>query len=145
MHFNTPSPVPIAENAQFPIPYFVSDIPAGFPSPAEDYESSPLDLHKYLVKHPSSTFFIKVRGDSMQGAGIFSGDLLIVDKALNPQDGKIIVAILQGEFTVKRIRFRGDKIFLIAENPLYAPIEIQEDSEFQVWGIVTYVIHPCTH
>ncbi len=135
---------PIEHVAPSFLPFFEADIPAGFPSPAEDYIEQQLDLHQHLVKHPAATFFVKVSGDSMQGAGIFSGDLLIVDRSLPPLNGKIVVAILNGEFTVKRLRIHGKKIWLLAENPTYPPISVGEENEFQVWGVVTYVIHQCS-
>lgn len=126
-------------------PYFEANVPAGFPSPADDYLEQQLDLHKHLVKNPAATFFIKVSGDSMKGARIFSGDLLIVDRSLPPLNGKIVIAILNGEFTVKRLRVHGKKVWLLAENPAYPPIEVGEENEFQVWGVVAYVIHQCTY
>lgn len=122
-------------------PTYVSPISAGFPSPADDYVEKNLDLNELMVNHPSATFYVRVEGDSMKDAGIQSGDLLVVDRAVEASDGKIVVAILQGEFTVKRISIRGKQITLLPENPLYSPIEVTEDSDFQVWGVVTYVIH----
>lgn len=122
-------------------PTYTSTISAGFPSPAEDYVEKNLDLNELVIKHPSATFFVKVEGDSMKDAGIQSGDLLVVDRSVEAADGKIVVVILNGEFTVKRIWIRGKHIRLIPENPLYSPIEVTEDSDFQVWGVVTYVIH----
>ncbi len=124
-------------------PLFVSAISAGFASPIEDAVDQSLDLNALLVKHPAATFFVRVQGNSMEGAGIQSGDILIVDRATSATDGKIIVAILGGEFTVKRLRKRRGKISLVAENPAYSPIEIKAESDFQVWGVVTYVIHAC--
>ena len=114
---------------------------AGFPSPADDYLDGPLDLNAYLIQHPTATFFVRVRGDSMTGAGIHDGDLLIVDRALEPTVGKVVVAVLNGEFTVKRVMRRGDKLYLVGGNPDFAPIEIQDGSEFQVWGVVAYCLH----
>jgi DNA polymerase V len=137
-------PIPLHKRSDVSLPYFLSELSAGFPSPADDYAESTLDLNHHLIKHPAATFFVKVRGNSMEGAGIFSGDLLIVDRSLTPQEGSIIVALFRGEFTVKRLRFREKKIILVAEHPEFSPIEIDEESDFQVWGIVTYVIHPCT-
>ena len=115
-------------------------LPAGFPSQADDHLERPLDLHELLVKHPAATFFVRVEGDSMVDAGIGSGDLLVVDRALPPQDGRIIVALIDGEFTVKRLKREKEKIWLLPENPAYKPIRVDEASDFQVWGIVTYVI-----
>ncbi len=121
--------------------FYESGLPAGFPSPADDYLERQLDLHELLVEHPEATFFVRIEGDSMIGAGMHSGDILVVDRSLTASDGKIIVALLGGEFTVKRLQKRGQKICLAAENPRYRPLEVTEDSDFQVWGVVTYVIH----
>lgn len=122
-------------------PLFCSRIPAGFPSPADDYIENSLDLNEYLVKHPAATFFVRVTGDSMTGAGINSGDILIVDRALTPVSGAVVVAALNGEFTVKRLVTAGGGISLLPENPAYKPVEITNGTEFEVWGVVTYVIH----
>jgi len=126
------------------LPLFSTPVKAGFPSPADDHIEQKLDLNNYLIKHPAATFFVRVEGSSMKNAGISPGDILIVDRALPPEDGKIIIAILDGEFTVKRIRVRNKKLFLIPENPRYSPVEVTEEMDFQVWGIVTYTIHACT-
>jgi DNA polymerase V len=123
------------------VPFFDMGIPAGFPSPATDHKEHTLDLHELLVEHPTATFFVRVKGDSMKGAHICDGDLLVVDRALTPASGKIIVAFLDGEFTVKRLVHENERWTLVAENPRYAPIQIEEGHDFQVWGIVTYVIH----
>lgn len=125
--------------AEFPL--FVVRVPAGFPSPADDYIENTLDLNDFLIEHPAATFFVRVAGDSMTGAGINSGDILIVDRALTPRSGSIVVAILNGEFTVKRLSCVNGKIFLLPENPAYDPIEITEGSGFEVWGVVAHVIH----
>jgi len=123
------------------IPLFDVKISAGFPSPAEDYVENKLDLNEYLIKHPSATFFIRVSGDSMINAGIFSGDLLIVDRSLEPTNNKIVIAVVEGEFTVKRIKKVKGKLFLAAENPSFKPMEITSDINCEVWGVVTTVIH----
>lgn len=123
------------------IPFFESGVSAGFPSPADDYLQRPLDLHELLVSHPAATFFVRVEGDSMLGAGMHSGDLLVVDRALTAHSGKVIVALLNGEFTVKRLVVDNKKVYLAAENPRYRTLEVTEESDFQVWGVVTYVIH----
>lgn len=120
---------------------YLSSIKAGFPSPADDYLEKPLDLNEYLIEHPAATFFVRVKGDSMAGAGIFSGDILIVDRSIEATTDKIIVAILNGEFAVKRLKKMNQQIFLISENPHYTPIEIKEEMEFEVWGVVIHVIH----
>ena len=124
-----------------PLPLYLSRIKAGFPSPAEDYLDKKLDLNEHLIKHPASTFFVKVKGDSMIGAGINNGDILIVDRSLEPKDKRIIVSVVNGDFTVKRISKSKDKLFLLAENPKYSPIEIKDGMDFEVWGVVVHVIH----
>jgi DNA polymerase V len=124
-----------------PVPFFDTGVPAGFPSPATDHEEHTLDLHELLVEHPTATFFVRVKGDSMNGAHICSGDLLVVDRAVSPTSGKIVVALLDGEFTVKRLLRQNETWVLAAENPKYPSIKINEGHEFQVWGVVTYVIH----
>jgi len=123
-------------------PLFMVPVTAGFPSPAEDYIEGKLDLNRHLIKHPAATFFVRVTGDSMINAGIHSGDILIVDRAIEPVDKKVVIAIIDGELTVKRIRILKDCISLIPENDHYRPIQIKEDMEFQIWGVVTSVIHP---
>jgi DNA polymerase V len=124
-------------------PLFVSTVKAGFPSPADDFLEEHLDLNKYLVPHPEATFFVRVSGDSMLNAGIFPGDILIVDKSLDPFQNQIVVAVIDGEFTVKRFRKEGSKIFLVPENSKYKPIEIRSGDDFTVWGVVTHNIHVC--
>lgn len=124
------------------IPLFEATISAGFPSAADHGIQEYLDLNRHLVKHPAATFFVKVEGDSMILAGIHSGDTLIVDKALEAKSGNVIVAIYNGEFTVKRLLKKDDRLFLIPENPRYPQLEIKEESEFCIWGVVTYVLHP---
>ena len=114
---------------------------AGFPSAADDYLDRNIDLNEHLIKHPAATFFVKVKGDSMIGAGIYSGDMLIVDRSQESKNNSVVVAILNGEFTVKRLRKQEGKIFLIAENPNYKPIEIIPGMDFEVWGVVLHAIH----
>jgi DNA polymerase V len=115
---------------------------AGFPSPADDYIECKLDLNTHLIQHPSATFFVKAAGDSMKNAGIDSGDMLIVDRSLEATHGKIVIAAINGELTVKRLSHQQGKIQLLAENPDYEPILITDDLELVIWGVVTYVIHP---
>lgn len=122
------------------LPLWDSLIPAGFPCSTENYSEN-LDLNEFLIKHPASTFFIRVIGNSMINAGINSGDILIVDRALSPSNNKIVVARLNNEFTVKRILLKQNKLFLVADNENYPPINITEDMDFEIWGIVTTVIH----
>lgn len=126
------------------LPLFSNKVRAGFPSPAEDHLEQKLDLNQFLIKHPAATFFVRVEGDSMKNGGISHGDLLIVDRAITPQNGQIIVAVLNGEFTLKRIKKEGNRLFLKPENPFFPLIEVTEEMDFQVWGVVTYTIHSCT-
>jgi DNA polymerase V len=122
-------------------PLLEAKVPAGFPSPAADYEEDKLDLNKHLIKNPAATFFVRVTGDSMEGAGINHGDLLVVDRSIEPRDKSIVIAVINGELTVKRIRIKNKKITLEPENENYSVQEIAEDTEFEVWGVVTNVIH----
>lgn len=123
------------------IEFYAEQIPAGFPSPAEDFLEKRLDLNDYLIKNKSSTFLVKVHGDSMQNAGILDGDILVVDRSIEPRNGKIILGIINGEFTVKRLSISKNKTFLIPENDKFNPIEINDEVDFQVWGVVTFAIH----
>ena len=122
-------------------PIFMAKVPAGFPSPAADYEEDKLDLNKHLIKNPAATFFVRVAGDSMLKAGIHDGDLLVVDRSIEPKDKNVVIAVVNGELTVKRIRIRKNKLTLEAENENYQNQEIGEEMEFEVWGVVTNVIH----
>ncbi len=122
-------------------PLFADAVSAGFPSPAEDYIDKKLDLNQYLIKRPSSTFFIRVSGQSMVGIGIHDGDLLIVDRSATVEDNKIVIGVVDGDFTVKRIRKKGQKVFLQPENPSYKEIEIAPGMDFSIWGVVMYVVH----
>ena len=126
---------------RLPLPVFIARVPAGFPSPAEDYIERSLDLNEYLVRHPAATFFVRVTGDSMTGAGINSGDILIVDRSVRAVNGSIIVAILNGGFTVKRFSSGGGAVRLYPENPAYEPIDVAPGEDFEVWGVVVHVIH----
>ena len=132
-------PDPVAPTA--PLVLYASRVPAGFPSPADDYIDQRLDLNDHLIEHPAASFFVRVSGDSMIGAGIHDGDLLIVDRALKPLDGRVVIAALGGELTVKRLVFRNETPWLIPENPDYAPLEIREGLDCVIWGVVTRVIH----
>lgn len=123
------------------LPLFASQISAGFPSPADDYVEKKLDLNELLIRNKDATFFLKVAGDSMLGAGIHNGDMIIVDRSLSAQHKQIVVAVLDGDIVVKRLLQVNDKVSLAAENPDYQPIEITPDADFQVWGVVTCVIH----
>lgn len=122
-------------------PLFFADVPAGFPSPAADYQQTSLDLNKYLVKNPPATFFVRAAGNSMTGVGIHSGDILVVDKSLEPRDKNVVIAVVNGEFTVKTIRIKPNKIILQAENDSYDTQLVTPDMQFEVWGVVTSVLH----
>ena len=115
-------------------------ISAGFPSPADDFKEIRISLDKELVKNQESTFYARVSGDSMVGAGLDDGDLVVIDRALSPENGKIAVCFIDGEFTVKRIKKEKDKLYLIPENKKYIRIEIKEENELIIWGVVEYVI-----
>jgi DNA polymerase V len=128
-------------STSLPLPLVSAHVQAGFPSPAEDHIDGKLDLNQHLIAHPAASFFVRVSGDSMRDAGIFSGDILVVDRSLTASDKSIVVAILNGEFTVKRLKMQGKKISLVPENPHYPIVEITAETDFQVWGVVTYVIH----
>jgi DNA polymerase V len=123
------------------LPQVTSRISAGFPSPADDYIDKKLDLNEFLVRHPASTFFVRVIGDSMINAGMNSGDLIVVDRSIEASSGRIVLAVVNGEFTVKRFVIRKTKPFLVPENDKYKEIEINENTQFEVWGVVTSVIH----
>lgn len=123
------------------LPLFGHKIMAGFPSPADDYVEDRIDLNQHLIRHKEATFFLRVKGESMLGAGIHDGDLLIVDRALDPTDGKIVIAVLDGELTVKRLERRKGIIRLVPENPAFPAIEVKSEQDLVIWGVVTHVIH----
>jgi DNA polymerase V len=116
-------------------------VPAGFPSPAADHTRKTLDLNEHLIRNREATFIFRVKGDSMIGIGIYDGDELIVDRSIDPKHGNIVLAVLNNEFTVKRLHRRGGVIKLIAENPIYPPIVVSEGEELVIWGVVTRNLH----
>lgn len=121
--------------------YADGGIRAGFPSPAQDYITETIDLNKDLIRHPASTFYGRVVGDSMSGEGITDGDILVIDKSIEPENGDLAVCCLDGEFTLKRIRIdRTKRVMLVPSNPAYKPIEVTPENEFVVWGVVLYTI-----
>lgn len=124
-----------------PLPLFSHTIRAGFPSPADDYVQDSIDLNAHLIRHKAATFLLRVRGDSMVGAGIHDGDLLVVDRSLEPAHDRVVIAVLEGELTVKRLWRRDGCLRLLAENPAYAPLEVGPNQELVIWGVVTNVIH----
>ncbi|MBS0290211.1 MAG: translesion error-prone DNA polymerase V autoproteolytic subunit [Proteobacteria bacterium] len=124
------------------LPLFSTKVAAGFPSPADDHFEAQLDLNEYVIKNPASTFYVRVEGNSMLGAGIHPSDLLVVDLSLEPRDGNVVIAIVNGEFTVKRLQItKNNVVSLHPENDMYPVITIKEDMEFRIWGVVTNVIH----
>jgi DNA polymerase V len=122
------------------LPMLPFEISAGFPSPALDFVDISIDLNKHLIDHPSATYYGRVQGESMRDAGINDGDLIIIDKSIEPINGKIAVCYLDGEFTLKRILIKTDGLWLIPENEQYKPIKIEENNNLVIWGIVTYII-----
>jgi len=132
---------PPQEALKSPLPLADMTVPAGFPSPAGDYIEKTLDLNELMVQHPAATFFVRASGDSMIDAGIQTGDILVVDRSIEPTGGKIVVAVVNSEFTVKRLLKQGERVLLRAENPEFPDISIDPDSDFEVWGVVMYVIH----
>jgi DNA polymerase V len=124
------------------IPYFETGLKAGFPSPAEDYTELKIDLNRELIRNPDATFYARVKGKSMLDAGLADGDILVIDRSLEPVNGKIAVCYLDGGFTVKRIKIEHDSCWLVPENPDFKPILVTKDNDFIIWGIVTYVIKP---
>jgi len=132
---------PRVKRPQLLIPLACECVSAGFPSPADDYMDIGIDLNEQLIQHPTSTFLLRVRGNSMTGAGIYNDDLLVVDRHLNPRPGQIVVAVLDGAFTLKRLTFKGERLYLEAEHPNYPPIDVQKYNDVQVWGVAVYSIH----
>lgn len=122
-------------------PLFLTRIPAGFASPADDFVDKALDLNELCVQHPAATFFVRVEGDSMTGASISDGDILVVDRSVEPADGRVVIAALDGELTVKRVRLQDGRLLLAAENDTYPPIPVGEEQDLVIWGVVTHVIH----
>ena len=123
------------------IPMFLDKISPGFPSPATDYMENKLDLNEHLIKHPAATFIVKASGFSMIDAGIHSGDLLIIDRSITPQNNNIVVASIFGDLTVKKLKKKKNTLFLISASDHYPSIEVKEEMECFVWGVVTFIIH----
>ena len=133
-----------ATESELELEYADGGIQAGFPSPAQDYAGETIDLNRDLIEHPASTFYGRVVGDSMREEGINEGDILVIDKSIEPEDGDLAVCCLDGDFTLKRIKFdRGSqRLYLMPSNHNYQPIEVTADNEFMVWGVVLYTIKP---
>ena len=125
------------------IPLTSSTVNAGFPSPAQDYIECQLDISKKIIKNPSSTFLVRAKGNSMIEKGIQDGDILVVDKSLEAKNNSVVIAYIDGEFTVKRFVKKKDKVILYPANDEYKPIEVTSENDFLVWGVVTYVLHSC--
>ena len=123
------------------LPLFLSRVAAGFPSPAEDYLEGRLDLNKHLIRRPAATFLVRVTGDSMIGDGIHEGDLLVVDRSMKACSGKVVVAVVDGDLLVKRLLEVDGRPTLVSSNPDFPPIKFSGDSQLEIWGIVTHVIH----
>lgn len=136
----TQQPIPCAGRTLRHLLLYASRVPAGFPSPAEDYLDRPLDFNELLIVHPAATFAVRVTGESMTGIGIFPGDIAVVDRALTAQSGSIILAVLDGAFTIKILRRTAGRVSLESANPAYPPVEITEESQFEVWGVVRHAI-----
>ncbi len=128
------------------LPFYGDTVSAGFPSPATDHEEQAIDLNKELIPHPSSTFLVRASGHSMVGAGIFDGDLLVVDRSVTARDGHVVIAVVYGELTVKRLRVRntnsaqGKQLILAAENPDYPDIYVSETEDSFIWGVVRHAV-----
>ena len=133
---------PSAAGTPVPLPLFLCQVPAGFPAPADDYLEGALDLNEKCVRNPAATFFVICEGDSMIGAGVHSGDLLVVDRSLTPVPNSVVIACLRGELTVKRYCVREGRAWLVPDNPQYKAIPIGEADELVIWGVVTYSVHP---
>lgn len=129
------------ESKGYQLPMYSNKVSAGFPLPADDHIEAQLDLNTHLIKNPSSTFLVRVAGESMRDAGIFPNDILVVDRSIKPKEGKVVVVALDGELTVKRLQKQAGQLFLMPENPEYKPIAVGELQELNVWGVVTNVIH----
>lgn len=123
------------------LPLFACRIAAGFPSPADDHLEATIDLNRQYVEHPAATFFVRVQGESMIGAGIHNGDMLVVDRSREAKPGSIVIAVVNGELTVKRLAFEADCVWLLPENPAFQPVRIGEGMELHIWGVVAHVIH----
>ena len=130
----------IADSPGLEIP-LTDAVSAGFPSPAQDYHEGTIDLNRELVAHPRTTFCVRVRGQSMRDADLHDGDVLIVDRSIEATEGCIAVCLLDGEFLVKYVHRRGGRVLLVPANPLFKPLEVAPESVFEVWGVVTYIVH----
>jgi len=133
--------IPNRSKEKYVLPFSQSYVKAGFPSPAQDYIEDRVDIFNRIVRHPTATFLVRAKGDSMEGKGIQDGDILVVDRSLLAKNNSIIVAYIDGEFTVKRFVKSVSKVYLYPANDNYKPIEITKENDFLIWGVVTYVLH----
>ena len=124
--------------------FYKEAVECGFPSPARDFTEGTIDLNEELIPRPNSTFIVRARGDSMIGSGIYPGDLLIVDRSLSPRNGSIIVAVLDGELSVKGLELNNDQVTLSSSNPNYSDVIVSEEMDFTIWGVCTNVVHNLT-
>ncbi len=131
----------IIKKKQINTPVFLDKVSAGFPSPATDYMENKLDLNEYLITHPAATFIVKASGSSMVNANIYSGDLLVVDRSIMPKNNNIVIASIFGDLTVKKLKKKEKSFFLVSANEEYPNIEVKEEMECFIWGVVTYIIH----
>ena len=131
----------IIKKTQINTPVFLDKVSAGFPSPATDYMENKLDLNEYLITHPAATFIVKASGSSMVNANIYSGDLLVVDRSIMPKNNNIVIASIFGDLTVKKLKKKEKSFFLVSANEEYPCIEVKEEMECFIWGVVTYIIH----
>lgn len=129
------------ESNGYKFPLYLCSVSAGFPSPADDYTDKSLDLNEYLIKNPTATFFVRVNGSSMINAGIYDGDTLIVDRSIEADNNKVVIAAVDGQLTVKRLLKKTNAVYLIPENDDYPAIEITEGNDVTIWGVVTTVLH----
>ena len=134
-------PEPVSADRDLASPLYQDSVSAGFPSPAEGYVQDFLDLQRLVVKNPAATFFLRVSGDSMSGAGINDGDLLVVDRSRPASSGRIVIAAWAGELTVKRLKIKDGRVWLVPENPDYPEVEITDSEDTVIWGVVTFVVH----
>ncbi|MDH3359649.1 MAG: translesion error-prone DNA polymerase V autoproteolytic subunit [Desulfobulbaceae bacterium] len=132
---------PYSSSGELKRPLFACSVSAGFPSPADDYIEGKLDLNELMVANPAATFFVRVSGDSMIGAGIHHNDILVVDRSLEPVSGKVVIAVVDGELTVKRLARKGESVCLKAENPDYPDIKMSEGATCEIWGVASFVVH----
>ena len=130
-----------SQSSKVELPLYTGSVSAGFPSPADDFVETKLDLNEHLIRHPSATFFVRASGDSMIGAGIYNKDILIVDRSLDPVNNAVVIAALDGELIVKRFYKKNGHVFLVAENKDYKTMDLTDNETFSIWGVVTYVIH----